>query len=86
MRVHAGNPDWREVPYTRDEEPNKILHRVCIFIYICIRYTVLLATLCEGWVLVNTEESNNKSTESSKTETELKAMRKRSKILKISGE
>ena len=35
-RVHAGNPDWREVPYTRDEEPNKILHRVCIFIYIYV--------------------------------------------------
>ena len=31
----------------------------------------------------NTEENNNKRTESSRTETESKAMRKRSKYLKV---
>ena len=42
----------------------------------------LLAMACGGWVLRNTKESNNNSIESSKRESELKAIRKRSKYSK----
>ena len=72
-RVEGANPELRKVPYTRDVRRTKFRIE---FIY---GIRLLLATACEGWVLVNTEESNNKSTESSKTKTEFKAMRKRSK-------
>ena len=46
---------------------------VCVCVCMCLRYTVLFVTACEGWEQLNTEESNNKSRESSKTETEFQS-------------
>ena len=68
-------------------QANPISHRVYIYIYIYIdiyvRYTVLFCDGVRRLGTGNTEESNNKSTENSRTETESKAMRKRSKYLKV---
>ena len=55
---------------------------IYIYIYIYVRYTVLFCDGVRRLGIGNTEESNNKSTESIRTETDSKAMRKRSKYSK----
>ena len=49
---------------------------MCMCVYVCVRYTVLFYGGVRKLGSGNTEESNNKSTGSSRTETESKAMRK----------
>ena len=52
-------------PLSGEMQANPMSHRVYLFIYIYASTAVLFAMACEGWVLGETFEGNNKkSTES----------------------
>ena len=77
----GANLDRRLVPYHGKCKRSNLASSLYISIY--LRSTVLF---CDGMRRLgtgNTKESNNKSTESSRTETESKAMRKRSKYFNV---
>ena len=77
----GANLDWHLVPHHgKCKRIQSCIEFIYIFIY--MRHTVLFVMVCEDWVL-NTEASNNKSTESSWTETEFKVMRKRLNTQKL---
>ena len=59
------------------------VHVFLVYIYTYLRYIVLFCDGVRRLGTGNTEESNNKSTESSRTETESNVMRKRSKYFKV---
>ena len=61
------------------------MHMCVVCVCVFVRYTVLFVTACESWELLNTEESNNKSTESRKAETDFKAISIKFEILQKLG-
>ena len=72
-----------QMPHIFHEASGAVLYiYIYIYIYIYVRYTVLFCDGVRRLGIGNTEESNNKSTESIRTETDSKAMRKRSKYSK----
>ena len=56
---------------------------MCVCVCVCVRYTVLFCDCVRRLGTGKTEGSNNNITESSRRETESKAMRKRSKYLNV---